>query len=35
LLFARYADIPVPAECTALLEWKARVDQRPSVKNPA
>ena len=35
LLFARYAEISIPAECTALLEWKARVDERPSVKNPA
>ncbi|WP_213990355.1 glutathione S-transferase [Sodalis sp. dw_96] len=33
LLFARYADIPVPEEYGALLEWKERMYQRPSVAN--
>jgi glutathione S-transferase len=32
LLFAHYAQIPVPQECTALLAWKERVDARNSVK---
>jgi len=35
LLFAHYAGISVPEECRALLAWKSRVDERPSVKNPA
>ncbi|MDB5977943.1 MAG: glutathione S-transferase [Nevskia sp.] len=35
LLFAGFAQIAVPPECTALLEWKARMYERPSVKNPA
>lgn len=32
LLFAQYAEIPVPASYTALLEWKERVYARDSVK---
>lgn len=35
LVFAGFANIAVPSECTALLEWKARMDERPSVRNPA
>lgn len=35
LLFAGYANIDVPAECSALLAWKSRMYERPSVKNPA
>jgi glutathione S-transferase len=35
LLFAGYANIDVPAECIALLEWKVRMYERPSVKKPA
>jgi glutathione S-transferase len=35
LLFAGFAQIEVPPECSALLEWKARMYERPSVKNPA
>ncbi|HEY0211925.1 glutathione S-transferase family protein [Acerihabitans sp.] len=31
LLFAHYADIPVPVEYRALLAWKQRMYQRPSV----
>ncbi|TCL06169.1 MULTISPECIES: glutathione S-transferase family protein [Sodalis] len=33
LLFAHYADIPVSAEYSALLAWKERMYQRPSVAN--
>jgi glutathione S-transferase len=32
LVFAGFAQIPVPAECTALIDWRGRVEQRPSVK---
>ncbi|MFP3606794.1 glutathione S-transferase [Paraburkholderia sp. SIMBA_053] len=35
LLFAGFANIPVPEDCTALLNWRQRVDERSSVKNPA
>jgi glutathione S-transferase len=35
LLFAHYANIAVPPECTALLAWKDRMYERPSVKHPA
>jgi glutathione S-transferase len=35
LLFAGFANIPVPEECTALLSWRRTVDERSSVKNPA
>jgi glutathione S-transferase len=31
LAFADFAAIEVPAECTALREWRARVADRPSV----
>jgi glutathione S-transferase len=31
LAFAGFAKIEVPAECTALRDWQARVAQRPSV----
>jgi glutathione S-transferase len=32
LLFAAYAQIPVPESLTALVAWKARVDERESVR---
>jgi glutathione S-transferase len=35
LIFAGFASIAVPEECTALAAWQARIAQRPSVKNPA
>ncbi|AXF18857.1 glutathione S-transferase [Paraburkholderia caledonica] len=35
LLFAGFANIPIPEDCTALLNWRQRVDERSSVKNPA
>ncbi len=35
LVFAGYAEIPVPGDCSALSDWRARVEQRPSVRNPA
>lgn len=35
LLFAQFAKIEVPDECVALRAWKARVDLRASVANPA
>ncbi|MFH0129122.1 glutathione S-transferase family protein [Variovorax sp. VaC1] len=36
LMFAGYENIiPVPEEYTALLAWKNRMYERPSVKNPA
>lgn len=35
LLFAGFANIDVPPECTALLAWKERMYERPSVKHPA
>lgn len=35
LLFAGFANIPVPEDCTALLNWRQKVDDRSSVKNPA
>jgi glutathione S-transferase len=35
LLFADFARIAVPEECTALAAWRARVAERPSVKQPA
>ncbi len=31
LAFADFAGVETPAECTALLDWKARVAARPSV----
>src|SRR5258705_259451 len=35
LLFNTSSKYFIPEECTALLEWKARMYERPSVKNPA
>lgn len=35
LLFAGFANIAIPEECTALAAWQAKVQERPSVKNPA
>ncbi|MDR6496488.1 glutathione S-transferase [Paraburkholderia sp. 22099] len=35
LLFAGFADIPVPEDCTTLRNWRQKVDERSSVKNPA
>ncbi|CAG9184663.1 glutathione S-transferase family protein [Cupriavidus pampae] len=35
LLFAGFAQIPVPDDLTHLHAWKARVDARPSVREPA
>jgi glutathione S-transferase len=35
LLFADFAGIAVPEECTALTAWRAKVAERPSVKHPA
>jgi glutathione S-transferase len=32
LLFAGFAAIAVPPECTTLLEWSARMHERPSLK---
>ncbi|KPG98234.1 glutathione S-transferase [Pseudomonas sp. RIT-PI-q] len=35
LIFAGFAQIAIPDECTALVAWNAKVNERPSVKNPA
>lgn len=35
LVFAGFASIAVPEECSALIAWQSKVQQRPSVKNPA
>lgn len=35
LLFAGFANIAIPEECNALTAWRSRIDERPSVKNPA
>jgi glutathione S-transferase len=35
LIFAGFAQIAIPDECTALLAWNAKTGERPSVKNPA
>jgi glutathione S-transferase len=35
LLFAQFAKIDVPEECTALRAWKTKVDARASVAHPA
>ncbi|RON49904.1 glutathione S-transferase [Pseudomonas frederiksbergensis] len=35
LIFAGFAQIAIPQECTALVAWNAKVSERPSVKNPA
>ena len=32
LVFAGFAQIDVPEDCTALTAWRARVNERPSVK---
>ena len=32
MIFASLVDLAVPAECTALLAWHARMNQRPSVQ---
>ena len=32
LVFAGFAQIPVPDDCTALAAWRGRVEQRPSVQ---
>ena len=33
LIFADLVDLPVPAECTALLGWYGRMQERPSVRD--
>jgi len=33
LIFAGLVELPVPAECDALLAWYTRMQQRPSVRN--
>jgi glutathione S-transferase len=35
LVFAGFASIAIPEECTALVAWQAKLQERPSVKNPA
>jgi glutathione S-transferase len=35
LVFAGFASVDIPEECTALVAWQARIQERPSVKNPA
>jgi glutathione S-transferase len=35
LVFAGFASVDIPEECTALVAWQARVQERPSVKKPA
>ncbi|WP_285423820.1 glutathione S-transferase [Pseudomonas sp. efr-133-TYG-103a] len=35
LIFAGFASIQIPENCTALAAWQAKVQERPSVKNPA
>ncbi|PRY04558.1 glutathione S-transferase [Paraburkholderia sp. BL25I1N1] len=35
LLFAGFANIAVPEDCTTLLNWRRTVDERSSVKSPA
>lgn len=35
LVFAGYAQLAVPKDCTALIAWNARLQDRPSVKTPA
>jgi glutathione S-transferase len=35
LVFAGYAQLAVPEDCTALIAWNARLQDRPSVKTPA
>ena len=33
LIFAGLVDLSIPGDCTALLAWYARMQERPSVKN--
>jgi len=33
LIFAELVDLPIPAECEALLAWYAQMQERPSVQN--
>ena len=35
LVFAGFAQLAVPEDCTALIAWNARLQDRPSVKAPA
>jgi glutathione S-transferase len=35
LIFAGFASIGIPDQCSALLAWQTNVQQRPSVKKPA
>ena len=35
LVFAGFAQFAVPEDCTALIAWNARLQERPSVKHPA
>jgi glutathione S-transferase len=35
LMFATFAPIPVPAECTTLIAWAEKMHTRPSVHHPA
>ncbi|EJL02282.1 MULTISPECIES: glutathione S-transferase [Pseudomonas] len=35
LIFAGFASIAIPEECTALTGWQAKIQERPSVKHPA
>ena len=35
LVFAGFAQLAVPEDCTALIAWNARLQERPSVKTPA
>jgi glutathione S-transferase len=35
LVFAGFANISIPKDCTALLNWRQKVDERSCVKNPA
>jgi glutathione S-transferase len=32
MIFAALVNLPIPEECTALLEWHARMQERPSVQ---
>ena len=35
LIFAGFADVALPFDCTTLAAWNARMQERPSVKHPA
>lgn len=35
LLFAGFASIDIPDDCTALSAWQIKIQQRPSVQHPA